>query len=186
MLHSAGMASHPDFQRPWCKQILADPQAKWTTEVPRQYQSKTVTNSMFQYTLYSERGIKAHLSFYRPCTEPDAVFGVESCFLISIGDGFDGKAGRAHGGFNSLVLDQVSGSCAHHTRPDPIPPATATLTVDFKAPIGTPAVLLCRAWMVEMTGRKMWVRGVMENEHGEAYATSKALFIAAKEQPAML
>ncbi|KIW06784.1 uncharacterized protein PV09_02468 [Verruconis gallopava] len=180
------IASHPDFQTPWCQKILSDPEIQWIKEVPKHYQNKTVTNSMFEYTLYTERGIKAHLSFYRPCKEPDAFLGVENCFLLSIGDGLDGKAGRCHGGFNSLVLDQVCGSCAHHSKPDPLPPATATMTVDFKAPINTPCVILARAWMTEITGRKMWVKGVIEDQNGTICATAKTLFVAAKNQPASL
>jgi acyl-coenzyme A thioesterase PaaI-like protein len=180
------MASHPDFQAEWCQKIISDPEIKWIAEVPRTYQNNTVSNSMFQHTLYTERGIKAHLSFYRPCKEPDAFLGVENCFLLSLGDGLDGKAGRCHGGFNSLVLDQVTGSCAHHSKPDMIPPATATMTVDFKFPISTPCVVIARAWMIEITGRKMWVKGVIEDKDGNVCATAKSLFVRAKELPTKL
>ena len=62
---------------------------------------------MFEHTLYSDRGIRAHLSFRRPCKEADAIRPLEECFLLSVGDGVDGKTGRAHGGFNSLMLDHM-------------------------------------------------------------------------------
>jgi acyl-coenzyme A thioesterase PaaI-like protein len=181
------MASHPDFQTPWAQNILRNPDNKWVTETLHiQYREDTVTNSMFQHTLYTERGIKAHLSFYRPCKEPDAFLAVEHCFLLSVGDGLDGKAGRIHGGFSSLVLDQVCGSCAHNSMPQPLPPATATMTVDFKHTIDTPGQVLARAWMIEASGRKMWVKGVIEDSRGNLCAQAKTLFVAPKIDPSKL
>jgi acyl-coenzyme A thioesterase PaaI-like protein len=135
---------------------------------------------MFEYTLYTPRGIRASLSFRRPCTEPDSILGVEECLLLSVGDGLDGKKGRAHGGFNSLMLDHISGAAAYNVRPDPIPPATATITVDFKAPIATPCVVLCRGWVIETSGRKIWVKGLIEGEGGSVCASSRSLFISAR------
>lgn len=89
------------------KKKLSDPNLKWITEVPRAYKDGNITNIMFSHTLCSERGIKAHFSFYRPCMEPDTVLGVEGCFLVAIGDGLDGRASVSHGGFNCMLLDQI-------------------------------------------------------------------------------
>ena len=180
--HPHSTIHHPDFNLPWCQAILRDPSIDVSSETPKRFQDKTVSNSMFRETLYTDRGIRAHLSLKRPCTEPDAVMGEENCFVLSVGPAIDGKTGRAHGGFNSLVLDQISGSCAHWAKPDPIPPATATMTVDFKAPVETPCVLLSRAWICEVSGRKVWVKAVLEDGQGHVYATSRALFITAKPE----
>ena len=176
------VASHPDFQLPWCRKLLNDPQKSWTVQVPRPFQGKTVTNAMFEKTLDGPDGIRAHLSFNRPSQEADAVKGVEECWLLSIGSDCDGAAGRAHGGFNTLVLDQISGSVSHHANPIPLPPATATLTVDFKAPVPTPCVILLRAWVTEHSGRKVWVRAVIENGDGTVCCASKGLFVVPKQQ----
>ena len=108
------VAAHPDFQHPWIKELLADPQKKWTSQVPRMALGNTVTNSMFEKILGGPDCIRAHLSFNRPCREPDAVKGVEECWLLAIGHDIDGKTGRAHGGFNACVLDQIMGSVSHH------------------------------------------------------------------------
>lgn len=175
--------SHPDFQAPWIQNLLSNPELQWTQQVPRR---DNVTNAMFEKTLAAPDCIKAHLSFYRPTREAEAVQPFEECFLMSIGNGIDGKTGRAHGGFDALVLDQVSGSCAHHARPDSIPPATATLTVDYKLPVSTPCVVLARSWLVEMSGRKLWVKAVMEDAEGRVLASAKSLFIRAKENDAKL
>ena len=181
MAKEQSMRSHPDFQTPWAQAIIQNPDNKFVVEAAhKQYREDTVTNSMFQYSLYTERGIKAHLSFYRPCKEPDAYLGTESCLLLSLGDGLDGKAGRVHGGFSGLVMDQVCGSCAHNSMPPPVilPPATATMTVDYKHVIDSPGLVLARAWMIEVSGRKLWVKGTIEDAKGNLCATAKTLFVA--------
>lgn len=169
---------HSDFQAPWTQKLLSNSDIRWTEQVPRR---DNITNSMFEKTLAAPDCIKAHLSFNRPTEEKDAIQPHEECFLMSIGNGVDGKAGRAHGGFDGLILDQISGSCAHHARPDVIPPATATMTVDYKLPVNTPCVVLARAWLIETSGRKLWIRAVMEDAEGRILAAAKTLFIRARQ-----
>ena len=176
------VASHPDFQKQWCQELLADPEKKWTVQVPRPYLGGTVTNAMFERTLGTPEGIKAHLSFTRPSRESDAIKGVEECWLLSCGHDVDGRAGRSHGGFNALVLDQISGSVSHHSNPVPEPPATATLTIDYRAPVSTPCVILLRAWIIELSGRKVWVKAVLRNGEGTVCCASKGLFVFPKQQ----
>ncbi|KXL50483.1 hypothetical protein M433DRAFT_159618 [Acidomyces richmondensis BFW] len=174
------MTKHPDFNAPWITALLSDPNIQYIKPVSNFYKSTPVSNSMFEVTLHNPRAIKSHISFRRPSKEPDAIARIEDCLLMSLGDGIDGKSGRAHGGFNSLILDQMGGTCAHHTVPQQTPPATATLTVDYKAPINTPGVVLARAWVTEISGRKIWVRGVIENGDGTPLSTARALFISNK------
>jgi acyl-coenzyme A thioesterase PaaI-like protein len=179
------MAQHPDFDLPWCKSLLADPNIQESRGYSPALSDKNVSNSMFA-TLSKNNAIRAQIAFRRPCKEPTVIQNehtsqaVEDCFLLSLGDDLDGMRGRAHGGFSSLVLDQITGSSAHYFKPDPIPPATATITVDYKMPISTPCVVLARAWVIEMSGRKVWVRGVLEDGMGGTYAVGKALFVLAK------
>ena len=154
---------------------------KGTHDIKDEHGRARTTNTMFQYTLNTDRGVRAHVSFQRKCKEPDAIFDWECCFLLSIGDGVDGAEGRAHGGFNSLVLDHICGHCASHALDDDPNPATATLTTDYKAPVPTPSVLLVRGWVIELSGRKVWVRAAMEDGNGKVLAAGKALFIATKK-----
>ena len=178
------MRYHSDFDRPWCQMILSDPNVEWqkqTHELQAKEDGRPTTNTMFQRTLYTDSGIIGHLSFRRACSEPEAIFPWEECFLISVGDGIDGAQGRAHGGFNSLLLDHICGHCAAHTLDNDNAPATATLTTDYKAPVSTPCVILCRGWVIEHSGRKVWVKAVIEDESGKVLAAGKALFIASKK-----
>jgi acyl-coenzyme A thioesterase PaaI-like protein len=193
-------AAHPDFQQPWIQDLLSrpetfhsyEPEGAASSPPPPQLDdhvdifSPATENSMFNRTLKHEQGIRAELQFWRPSTEPDAYLGVEKCYLVSVGDGLDGKGGRCHGGFNALILDQICGTCAHESNPDHLPPATATMTVDYRATVDTPCVVLCRAWMLEIEGRKMWVRGVIEDGQGNLKASAKCLFIRAVPKEAKL
>ncbi len=177
------VASHPDFQLPWCQQLIQDPHLTWTVPVSRTHFGGEAINHMFERTLDGPDGIRAHLSWKRPSREADAVTRIEECWLLSIGHEVDGLHGRAHGGFNALVLDQISGSVSHHARPVPEPPATATLTVDYRAPVSTPSAILLRAWIVERAGRKVWVKATIENGKGVTCCASKALFVFPRTQP---
>ena len=90
------VAEHTDFQLPWVKSLLADPNLQWTVQVPRQHLGGTVINAMFERTLAIPEGIRAHLSFNRPCAEEDAVTRIEECWLLSVGHDIAGAAGRTH------------------------------------------------------------------------------------------
>lgn len=182
-----------DFDIPWCQSLLSSnleiievpyisdsAEKDHATHINFGKQMPGVNNSMFTQTLYTPIGIRAQINFKRPSKEPDAIRGHEYCFLLSLGSGLDGRFGRAHGGFNALILDQLLGSVAAQTSGS-FAPATATMTVDYKAPIDTPQVILGRAWAFEKTGRKTWVHGVLEDGEGKLLATAKGLFIDPKD-----
>lgn len=186
------MKLHPDFQeQPWCRDILDDPQVQFveapTSDVvangipATQGNEERVSNSMFVRTLYnaSSNAIRAQINFSRPVREPDAITPDEYCYLLSIGDGLDGKTGRAHGGFNALILDQMTGTTASKVGGS-FAPATARLEMDYAAPIDTPGIVLCRGWTVERSGRKTWVKAVIEDGKGRLLAKGRALFIDPK------
>ena len=179
------LSYHPDFSLPWCQTLLSS-NINVVEIPPRDPKSATplgVSNSMFLRTLYTTHAIRAQINFQRPTAEPDAINPTEYCYLLSVGDGVDGARGRAHGGFNALILDQLLGSTAGLVSKS-VAPATATMTVDYKAPIDTPGVILCRGWAVEVSGRKIWVKAVVEDGTGKVLAAGKALFISARESKA--
>ncbi|KAF2158841.1 hypothetical protein M409DRAFT_71460 [Zasmidium cellare ATCC 36951] len=178
--HANTAPTHPDFQLPWTQAILTDPETK--IYMPTSWQSNQVNNRFIAETLSSPTALKAHIFLRRPCAEPTSLSKTEDVYLLSIGPGLDGAAGRAHGGFNSLILDHITGTCAHREGggTDP-PPATAYLNVQYKAPVGTPAVLMARAWAERVEGRKVFVRGLLEDGEGGVYASAEALFVTPRE-----
>ena len=113
--------------------------------------------------------------------------------LLSLGDGLHGIHGISSGGFIALAVDEVmaqlvAGVLVERGREFM---RTAFLKVDYKRPLGTPVVVLCRAWVVEEEKRgksgkgkkgKVWVKGAVEDGRGGVYACGEGLFVRGKEE----
>lgn len=112
--------------------------------------------------------------------------------LLDIGEGMCGFKGTLHGGALAVVLDETMCSAADNqsrgfiffpflcssvilleggTLADSVGGAeyvvTATMTTSFLKPVKVPGVVMVRARVVKKIGRKIWVRGTIEDEHGE-------------------
>lgn len=60
---------------------------------------------------------------------------------------------------------------------------TATMTVDYKKPVDTPGVIVCKSWLEGRSeGRKHWVRAVVEQE-GKVVAEGRCLFLEVPRPP---
>ena len=59
---------------------------------------------------------------------------------------------------------------------------TAELTVKYEKPMPIPGVVLCRSWIEKTEGRKVWLKGVLEDGKGLVFATSRSLFIRFREK----
>lgn len=159
--------------------------------MPTSWSQTSVNNQLFSVTLSNPQSnaLKSHIFIQRPCHEPTACVPspLEDVYLLSIGPGVDGAKGRAHGGFNSIVLDHITGTTAHRESGNTDPPcATAYLNVQYKAPVPTPCVLMARSWATRVEGRKVFVTGVLEDGDGQVYASAEALFVAPRAVKATL
>jgi thioesterase superfamily protein 4 len=70
--------------------------------------------------------------------------------------------------------------CSHHAVVTDIPPATARLAMNYRAPIKTPGIVLARATIVKVEGRKVTVKATIEDGKGEVFADGEALYIVAR------
>ena len=61
-----------------------------------------------------------------------------------------------------------------------IPPATARLSMSYRAPIKTPGVVLARATVSKVEGRKVTVKAFIEDGRGKVFADGEVLYIIAK------
>ena len=173
--------SHPDFQISWVQNLLSAPSVEIIRELPPHWTPEIVSNNMFNLSLAHSTGLRARLLFRRKSTEPDSISNTEYVYLLSIGTGLDGASGRAHGGFASLVLDQLLGTVAHFENGQQAPPATAELTVRYLKPVRSPAVLVARAWVVKVEGRKIFVNGALEDGEGRGLASARGLFVRPRD-----
>ena len=173
-----------DFSLPWCRALFDDPAWRPILTLTR-LQSQTGTeNALTAETLWTDRTIRTIQSFEKPKHIPNREEEIEEVrMLFSLGSGVDGMGGICHGGLVGLMLDEVlslmvavvTGSFAHFT---------VELNVGFKNSLGTPRVVLCRAWLNAENpsqGRKVWVNGTVEDGEGGVFAVGDALFVRMRE-----
>lgn len=60
--------------------------------------------------------------------------------------------------------------------------ATAELTIKYERPLPTPGVVLCRSWVEKTEGRKVWIKGVLEDGKGVIFARGQSLFVKFRER----
>jgi len=161
---------------PWAIKLFEDPTLRpfvSSSRVPPKSSSSTRETFVSQ-TLQTSDTISAWQSFFRP---PTSSRPFEIVYLLKVGSGLNGHQDLAHGGFLSVVLDDVIGTAADVERPKDKSTMTAYLKVDYRRPVKTPGVLLARAWLEKREGKKMWGRGVIEDGEGNVLADGDALFI---------
>lgn len=95
-----------------------------------------------------------------------------------------GYPGYAHGGFVCTVLDEITGLVCTVNRARGAlfrgPAMTGYLNTRFLKPVRAPGVVLARARIMGTEGRKVFVRGWLEDRDGAVLAEAEALFINLK------
>ncbi|KAF2815950.1 Thioesterase/thiol ester dehydrase-isomerase [Mytilinidion resinicola] len=176
-----------DFEtHPWVQTLLSDStiiQSPLSNRAPGP--AEGVSNSLFAATLHTKRAVRAYLSCSRP--DPNASSSntetpvQENYIIVSVGDGLDGASGRLHGGFLAALLDQVMGACAVTCKNMGSSPATKEMYVRFRKPVATPGVILARAKVEKVEGKRTWVKGWVEDGMGTVYAEGEATFVRVGE-----
>lgn len=171
-----------DFALPWCQALFNDPAWRPILTLSRVGSSDGTENALIAKTLWSDHTIRAIQSFEK--SKPNSEECEEVCMLVSLGDGLDGLGGICHGGVVGTLLDEVLGlMVAVVNRTYGV--FTAYLNVTFKNSLGTPRVVLCRAWLdaeKPAQGRKCWVNGTVEDGEGLLFAEGSALFVRMREK----
>ncbi|KAL4749779.1 hypothetical protein BDW72DRAFT_204444 [Aspergillus terricola var. indicus] len=105
-----------------------------------------------------------------------------------------GHPGYVHGGFLSVMFDEVFAHCVSQSFPSGTG-MTANLNVDFRKPALPERVYVLRAETVKVEGRKAWVEGVMKmmpakktasEDEAVLVAEARALFIEPKFAESMV
>jgi len=168
------------FSAPWCQALFTRPdfiRVYWPDRRPPPPLYDHCSNSMFAETLWTDRTLRACIQFTLSLPE-NPYYPYEYCQLFALGDGLDGMTGRGHGGLTSLLMDQCMGICATRAH---LAASTANLYIDFKNPVGTPCLVLIRARVEKIEGKRCWGSGVMEDGMGKVYAEGKGLFVRGKQ-----
>jgi thioesterase superfamily protein 4 len=188
----AGIEHVPYFKTiPWCCAIIDNP-AYETSPTNSRVPKDSTEDSFFAETLQTDRTIRRCLTLN---TAPDA--GAEppireAVTFFELGNGVNGFPNICHGGFVATLLDEVMGilltlnqEYLHRVRGESaeITSMTAYLNMKYLAPVRTPAVVLGRARVVKAEGRKMYVRGAIEDSEGKELTVAELLFVKAKRDP---
>ncbi|KAK4165864.1 HotDog domain-containing protein [Cladorrhinum sp. PSN259] len=95
--------------------------------------------------------------------------------LLDLGEDLSSYAGTMHGGLFAVLMDEVMGTAAnfqsHHGA------YTASFTTNYRRPIKVPQVVLVRGRVVKKDGRKIFVRGCIEDKNGNVLAEGEGLWI---------
>ncbi|RFU28173.1 hypothetical protein B7463_g8161, partial [Scytalidium lignicola] len=105
--------------------------------------------------------------------------------IFPVGNNMCGHPGIIHGGFSASIFDEALARCAFPVLPNKVG-ATASLQIDYKKPVMANQILVLKARVTEVSGRKAWVEGLIEslNEGDDAeegasvpLVTAKGLFV---------
>ncbi|KAF4612545.1 hypothetical protein G7Y89_g15588 [Cudoniella acicularis] len=164
---------------PWCVALFEDPTLLPYTNAT--FSSATGTfNSFIGKTLATNDTIIFSQPFLKP-PKPESGQYPEVLACLSLGSGVNGHHDTCHGGFVSVLLDEACGNAVLWETPDDKATMTAYLRVDYKKPVRTPGKILCRASVERKEGKKVWVKGSLEDGTGTVYATAETLFIATEQ-----
>lgn len=103
--------------------------------------------------------------------------------LAFLGEDLCGHVGIVHGGMLATLMDESMGRCGLAALPHRIG-VTARLTVDFRKPVKAGSYVVIKAEVVKTEGRKVWVKGRIEElgdgKEGDVLVEAEALFIEPK------
>ena len=104
----------------------------------------------------------------------------EMVSLQYLGKDLCGHPGIIHGGLSATLLDEGLARCCFPALPNKVG-VTASLKIDYKAPIMAEQIVILRAQTTKAEGRKVWVKGQLETTEGVVLVQAEALFIEPRQ-----
>lgn len=169
--------------KPWCTSLINDPTLIPVATRSREPKSDT-EDTLIAITFRNQDTIHTWQTFYcaRPHAHPSLNLSeppIAGTFtILGIGKNLNGHNELLHGGSAAAIMDEVitflAGRHVGHGKAD----MTAYLKVDYKKPIPTPCYLLSRVVLeARSTGRKLWLKGTLEDGNGTVFVTAESLVI---------
>lgn len=91
-----------------------------------------------------------------------------------LGGEYQGGAGFIHGGIIATVLDEVMGKVCRFRG---VHAVTAELTIEYLKPVPVDVDLVVEGYEAEMTGRNLFMLGVIRDVSGKVLARGKGRFV---------
>lgn len=193
------------FQKiPWCRTLIENPLYHPSPTNSRLPKGST-EDSFLAETLQTDRTIRKCFTLHSTPIDEDKLLNPttttippirEVLTFFELGNGVNGFPNICHGGFVATLLDEVMGILLSvnqeyiHGREKgetavegEMTSMTAYLNMRFIAPVVTPGVVLGRARVEKVEGRKIYIRGVVEDGEGKELTDAEGLFVKARREP---
>ncbi|KAI1485768.1 HotDog domain-containing protein [Biscogniauxia mediterranea] len=96
--------------------------------------------------------------------------------LLDLGADLNSYVGTMHGGLYGVLMDEVMGTAAKLQSPHGA--YTVRFQTDYRRQIRPPQVVLVRGRVTRREGRKLFVRGTIEDEDGNIMAEGSGLWLS--------
>jgi len=176
---------------PWAAALIQD--TKWTiTETPSRVRKASGEDALFAETLSTDRTIRSLLTL-RPTEAASDEWAFEEIIaLIEIGEGLNGYPHIIHGGIAATLLDEISGVLLQlnmayraeriqrlHADKFPVYSSylTAYMNTSYRKRVPTPGVILCRARLEKVDGRKVFVYATIEDGKDTIFTVGQSMFL---------
>ncbi|KAI1503915.1 HotDog domain-containing protein [Biscogniauxia marginata] len=96
--------------------------------------------------------------------------------LVDLGEDCNSYVATMHGGLYGVLMDEVMGTAANQQSPHGA--YTVKFQTEYRRQVRTPQVVLVRGRVTRREGRKIWVRGVIEDKDGNIMAEGSGLWLS--------
>ncbi|KAI1334845.1 HotDog domain-containing protein [Xylariaceae sp. FL0016] len=103
---------------------------------------------------------------------PFLLFGA----LLDLGEDCASYASTLHGGLYGVLLDEVMGTAANTQSANGA--YTVSFTTTYRRAVKLPQIVLVRGRVVRKEGRKIWMRGTIEDKDGNIMAEGQGMWLA--------
>ncbi|KAK0510696.1 hypothetical protein JMJ35_007128 [Cladonia borealis] len=150
-----------------------------TNRRPQPPADRVVTNTLISKTLRSDTTTRAWQALQAKQVDPPNA-SPSFFLLLSLGPGLDGYNGNLHGGMLGIIIDQATSMCAIGAAGPTA--ATAEMTLRYKKRSPLPSMVLCRSVVTKWEGRKLWLRGTIEDGAGTVFCEADSVFVTRNEE----
>ena len=165
-----------NFDIPWCRELFARPDFEmdyYPGRQPPPPADKRGRFSLFSETFWTERTIRAWCPFTLD-NPSNKVFPYTYCLLVALGDGLDMTTSNLTGGIAATIIDVAISLAAVKAHGAPI---TIKLALDFKHPVITPCVLICKVHVTKIEKRRCFAESTLEDGKGEVFVSATSTFV---------
>ena len=168
---------------PWCQRLIDSPRYRTVSFETRNPKSDSYEHDFFAKTLATQTTVETCIAFARKGDHRGSVPRDHDyddvAAIFQLGTALTGHKHILHGGLAAVFLDEIMGLLLDQSSVIRKTFFTASMAIQYRKPVPIPVIVLCRALLVERSGRKVKVRSMMEDGQGTVFIEANALYIKA-------